>query len=83
MRGSGPEVGDANTDQRAQEEAMALRGLRILHRPPPPPPQQATGKEEEEPLDQEGRLYVPAVLEALRNHARPENIGMLFAVSEQ
>lgn len=62
---------------------MARRGLRILHRPPPPPPQQATGKEEEEPLDQEGRLYVPAVLEALRNHARPENIGMLFSVSEQ
>lgn len=81
MRGSGPEVGDANTDQRVQEEALARRGLRILHRPPPP--QQATGKEEEEPLDQEGRLYVPAVLEALRNHARPENIGMLFSVSVQ
>lgn len=61
---------------------MARRGLRILHRPPPPPPQQVAGKEEEEPLDQEGRLYVPAVLEALRNHARPENIGMLFSVSE-
>lgn len=81
MKGSGPEVGDANTDQRVQEEAR--RGLRILHRPPLSPPQQATGKEGEEPLDREGRLNAPAVLEALRNHARPENIDMLFSVSEQ
>lgn len=82
MKGSGPEVGDANTDQQVPEEALAHRGLRILHRPPPPP-QQATGKEGEEPLYQEVRLNTPAGLEALRNHARPENIDLLFSVSEQ
>lgn len=82
VKGSEPEAGDSDADQQV-EEALARRGLRTLHRrPPPPPPQQVTGKEGEEPLSQGGRLTAPAVLEALRNPARPGNIGMLSVVQQ-